>query len=156
MNYTLKLFITTPSAVLVDNRSVIAVRAMDESGSFGILPNHTDLVTALDDSVVRWRDDSNNTSYCAVRRGVLMVMNGDSVRIACREGLTGTELTKLKQRVRELRTEQTDADREETLRQMRMHTQAMRHIMGYLGNTPSQVAGSTSSVMIQDRSRLSP
>lgn len=132
MNSFLRLIITTPSTVLVDGHATRSVRAHDASGSFGILPNHIDLITVLDDSVVRWSDMSDKTHYCAVRRGVLMVSEGKLVRIACREGLTGDNLTQLDARIRDSRTLETDKNREETTRQMRLHTQTMRHIMGFL------------------------
>jgi F-type H+-transporting ATPase subunit epsilon len=128
----LHLIITTPTAVLVDDKAVRSVRATDSSGCFGILPKHTDLITVLVDSVVRWHDISKTLHYCAVRRGVLMVGLGATVSIACREGLTGDNLELLQTQVRESRAQETDADREETIRQMRLQTQAMRQIMGYL------------------------
>ena len=149
MTNALHLLITTPASILVNASAVVAVRATDSSGSFGILPNHTDLVTALDDSVIRWRNDVDNTTYCAVRRGVLMVINGNTVRIACREGLVGSSLSELNIRVREYREQETDTDREEASRQMRLRTQAMRRIMGYLGNTAAPMEGNASTTSLQ-------
>ena len=51
----MRLLITTPTAVIVDEQHVVAVRAEDESGSFGILNGHADYLTALTVSVVSWR-----------------------------------------------------------------------------------------------------
>jgi len=132
MKPALQLIITTPTAVLFEGGRIRSVRATDASGSFGILANHIDLITVLEDSVVRWRDEANQVHFCALRRGVLTVANGCVVRIACREGLTGDNLPQLNACVREFRANVEDADRNETTRQMRLHAQAMRHIVGYL------------------------
>ena len=48
----MRLLITTPTAVVIDDPNVVAVRAEDESGSFGILNGHADFLTALTVSVV--------------------------------------------------------------------------------------------------------
>jgi len=42
MSAGLHLLISTPVAVLVDADDVVAVRAEDESGSFGIRPGHAE------------------------------------------------------------------------------------------------------------------
>jgi F-type H+-transporting ATPase subunit epsilon len=55
MSGTLHLTVTTPAQILVEAGNVVAVRAEDQSGSFGILPGHADLLTVLVPSVVRWR-----------------------------------------------------------------------------------------------------
>ena len=52
----MRLLITTPTAVVIDDPDVVAVRAEDESGGFGILKGHADLLTALTVSIVSWRD----------------------------------------------------------------------------------------------------
>ena len=67
-------------------RIVASVRAEDESGSFGILPGHADLLTVLPPSVVRWHGADGVERFCAVDGGVLTVTAGRNVAIACREG----------------------------------------------------------------------
>ena len=68
----MRLLITTPTAVIVDERDVVAVRAEDESGSFGILDGHADFLTALTVSVVSWHraDDRQTVLRGAARRAV--------------------------------------------------------------------------------------
>jgi len=73
MNSTLHLTITTPQQILVTAENVVAVRAEDRSGSFGVLPGHADLLTALIPSVVRWRTAEGAVRFCAVRGGVFTV-----------------------------------------------------------------------------------
>ena len=51
----MKLRITTPLEVVVDEDGVQALRAEDSSGGFGILAGHADFLTSLAISVVRWK-----------------------------------------------------------------------------------------------------
>ncbi len=43
----MRLRITTPLAVVIDEDAVLALRAEDASGSFGIQPLHADFLTSL-------------------------------------------------------------------------------------------------------------
>jgi F-type H+-transporting ATPase subunit epsilon len=69
MSGGVRLTIATPAAVLVDVDGVRSLRAEDQSGAFGVLPGHADLVTVLPPSVLRW-----TRSYAglvtASRRGI--------------------------------------------------------------------------------------
>ena len=58
----MRLRIVTPLAVVIDEDGVLALRAEDASGSFGILERHADFLTSLAISVVSW------TSRDATRR----------------------------------------------------------------------------------------
>ena len=62
----MRLLIATPTEVIADDADVVSVRAEDESGSFGILDHHADLLTALTVSVVGWRRADGHQRYCAV------------------------------------------------------------------------------------------
>ena len=93
----MRLLITTPTAVVIDEPDVVAVRAEDESGSFGILNGHADFLTALTVSVVSWHRTDDRQRFCAVRRGVLSVTKGSEVAIATREALPGDDLDHLEQ-----------------------------------------------------------
>lgn len=48
------LLIATPQRILVNRDDIVALRAEDASGSFGLLPGHVDFLTVLSPSVVRW------------------------------------------------------------------------------------------------------
>ena len=89
---TLHLTITTPTNMLVDQEDVVALRAEDRSGGFGILPGHTEFLTALPASVVRWHTRGGRTRYCAVQGGLMTVEGGTRIAIACRRGMTGEDL----------------------------------------------------------------
>ena len=68
---------------------LLAVRAEDATGSFGILPRHADFLTSLAISVVSWESGDTTRHYCAVRRGVLTVRGGHDIAVATREAVPG-------------------------------------------------------------------
>ncbi|PWB80049.1 MAG: F0F1 ATP synthase subunit epsilon [Methylocystaceae bacterium] len=131
MTDLLRLTIATPSTLLVDAADVSSVRAEDESGSFGILPGHADLLTVLPASVVRWRAASGD-GFCALRGGVLTVTGGARVAIACRQAILGETLETLESAVRAMRATQLDTVRRARVEQTRLHTRAVRQLMRYL------------------------
>ena len=135
MSGSLHLIVTTPGQILVDSGDVAAVRAEDESGSFGILPGHADLLTALVPSVVRWRTGDGAAHFCAVRGGVFAVSEGHNVSIGCREGVLGTSLEDLEAKVRAIRAQQVEADRKARVEQVRLHALAVRQLLRYLRPT---------------------
>jgi F-type H+-transporting ATPase subunit epsilon len=91
---TLHLTVTTPAQILVDTGDVAAVRAEDETGSFGILPGHADLLTVLVPSVVRWRTTDGAARFCAVHEGVFTVTAGRNVAVACRPMISFVDWSK--------------------------------------------------------------
>ncbi len=72
MSGTFLLRIMTPLAIIVDQPAV-SLRAVDASGSFGILPGHADFLTRLAVSVVTWTTPESAPQFCAVRGGALTV-----------------------------------------------------------------------------------
>lgn len=129
MNRLLHLSITTPVSVLATVSDVRSIRAEDASGSFGILPGHTDLLTVLSPSVVRWTGADGQTHYCAVRGGVFSMTGGDHAAIACRQGVLGDDLVTLQQDIAAARAAETEADRKARVEQLRLHAQAVRQLM---------------------------
>ncbi len=128
----MRLLITTPDGVVVNADDVIAVTAEDASGSFGILPGHADLVTALEVSVMSWAERDGRRRYCALRGGVLHVRDGSEVAVATQEALIADDLDRLDAQV----LEKLRADAEEE-RAARVHTEqlrlrAMRQILTFL------------------------
>jgi F-type H+-transporting ATPase subunit epsilon len=135
MSGSLHLIVTTPGQILVDSSDVAAVRAEDESGGFGILPGHADLLTTLVPSVVRWRTSNGAAHFCAVRGGVCAVSEGRNISIACREGVLGTSLEELEAQVRAVHAEQIEADRKARVEEVRLHALAVRQLLRYLRPT---------------------
>jgi len=131
----MRLLITTPTAVMVDDPDVVAVRAEDESGSFGILNGHADFLTALTVSVVSWHRADDRRRFCAVRRGVLSVTKGSKgseVAIATREAIPGDDLDHLEQVVLAQFREALDAERVARIESLRLQMKAIRQIVRYL------------------------
>ena len=125
----MRLLITTPTAVVVDDGDVVAVRAEDESGSFGILAGHADLLTALNLSIVSWHHADDRQRFCAVRRGVLSVTDGNEVAVATREAISSDDLDHLEQVVLKGFRDTLEAERLARLESLQLQMKAMRQIM---------------------------
>ncbi|MCE5972053.1 F0F1 ATP synthase subunit epsilon [Sinirhodobacter sp. WL0062] len=130
----LSLRIATPMTVAVDATQVRSVRAEDASGAFGVWPGHADFLTVLGASVLRWRGQGEKVwHYCALRGGVLRVVDGARVEVACREAVVGDDLAALQAVVSEDAARRADEARRARGEQMRLHTRAIRSLMQHLG-----------------------
>jgi F-type H+-transporting ATPase subunit epsilon len=124
--------ITTPTAVLIDDSGVAAVRAEDESGSFGILAGHADFLTALTISIVSWKRSDGMRRYCAVRYGVLSVRDGSLVAVATREAVIGDDLAHLEHVVLTGFRDNIEAERAARTASLQLQMNAIRQIVRYL------------------------
>lgn len=66
----------------------------DASGSFGILPGHVRMMTALDVGLVRFRVGANDWHYLALPGGILCA-GGDRVTICTRRCLHDTDFRRM-------------------------------------------------------------
>ncbi len=128
----MRLRIVTPLAVVVDEDGVLALRAEDASGGFGILPHHADFLTSLAISVVGWKTGGGKRRYCAVRHGVLSVTGGRDIAIATREAVTGDDLATLDQTVLAGFRADLETERTEHVESTRLQLYAIRQIMRHL------------------------
>jgi len=128
----MRLLITTPTAIVVDETNVSSVRAEDDSGSFGILPGHADLLTALNISIVSWHAAGNRIRYCAVRRGVLSVNGGAEVAVATREAIAGNDLDRLEETVLNEFRKRSETERASRTESLQLQMKAIRQIVRYL------------------------
>ncbi len=128
----MRLLIATPTSVVIDEPDVAAVRAEDESGSFGILDGHAEFLTVLRVSVVSWHHGDDRQRFCAVRRGVLSVRNGSEVAIATREAIAGADLARLEDVILTQFRETLEAERTARTESLRLQMQAIRQIVRYL------------------------
>ena len=131
----MKLTITTPLSVIVEEDGVLALSAEDASGGFGIQPGHADFLTSLAVGVVSWQSRDEARHHCAVRGGVLTVSPGragQEVAIATREAVTGDDLATLDAAI--LSRFQADAEAERTERAdgTRLQLDAIRQIVSRL------------------------
>jgi F-type H+-transporting ATPase subunit epsilon len=125
----MRLLITDPTAVAADEPDVTSLRAEDESGGFGILTGHADMLTVLPVSVVSWRSADGTQGCCAVRQAVLTVQGGNRISVASREARRGTDLDTLEATVLVQFRAEDEAERTGRVAAMRLHTEAVRRIV---------------------------
>ncbi|MBU6464217.1 MAG: F0F1 ATP synthase subunit epsilon [Bradyrhizobium sp.] len=128
----MRLLITTPTEIVVDESNVSSARAEDDSGSFGILRGHADLLTALNISIVSWHAADNRVRYCAVRRGVLSATGGTEVAIVTREAIAGDDLDHLEAIVLDEFRERSETERASRAESLQLQMKAIRQIVRYL------------------------
>ncbi len=129
----MKLTIATPEGLLLDRDGVVALRAQDETGAFGILPGHAPFLTALAASVVSWRDADEAEGHCAVRGGILTVRgHGQEIAIVTRQGFLGDDIAKLEATLREALAAAAERERAERVSTAQMQAAAIRRIIGLL------------------------
>jgi len=128
----MKLRIITPLSVVVDEDDVLALRAEDATGNFGILPGHADFLTSLAIGVVSWKDSGGTRHYCAVRRGVLSVTAGREIAIATREAVAGDDLATLAETVLARFRAEIETERVERVDSTRLQLNAIRQIVSHL------------------------
>ena len=128
----MRLRIITPLAIVVDEDGVVALRAEDASGSFGIQERHADFLTTLAISVVSWNSNDATRHYCAVHRGVLSVTAGHDISIATREAVTGDDLATLDRTILARFRADIETERMERVESTRLQLNAIRHIVDHL------------------------
>jgi F-type H+-transporting ATPase subunit epsilon len=125
----LKLIVTTPLQIVLQEDAVISLRAEDASGDFGIRPGHTDFLTVIDAGVMRWRTAEGPWRYCALRGGIFNVTGGNEVRVACREAIISDNLASLRPRVAAARKEALDESRRARAQGVKLYAHAVRRLM---------------------------
>jgi F-type H+-transporting ATPase subunit epsilon len=90
---TLTLEILVPDGSVVQTEAV-AVRAVDGTGSFGLLPGHEDFCAALVPSILIYRDTEGEERYVAVDGGVL-VLEDDRVSVVTREAVLSSDMERV-------------------------------------------------------------
>ncbi len=128
----MRLRITTPLSVVIDEDGILALRAEDATGGFGILPGHAAFLTSLTISVVRWTGADGTRRYCAVRRGVLTITAGQEIAVATREAISGNDLTTLDLIVLNRFRSDINMERTQRVESIRLQLNAIRQIVSYL------------------------
>ncbi len=128
----MRLRIVTPLSVVIDEDNVLALRAEDATGNFGILPHHADFLTSLAISVVSWESNDGTLHHCAVRCGVLSVRDGQDVAVATREAVPGDDLATLDATVLARFRTNIETERTEHVENTRLQLNAIRQIMSHL------------------------
>ena len=128
----MRLLITDPTRVVADHADIASLRAEDESGGFGILTGHADLLTVLTVSVLSWQHRDGRPGYCAVQRGVLTVRGGQTIAVATRQAELGDDLETLEAQVLAQCQGELDAERTGRVAALRLQAQAVRRIVAAL------------------------
>ncbi len=128
----MKLRIVTPLSMVVEEDDILALRARDASGSFGILPGHADFLTSLSICVIDWKRRDGARHFCAVRRGVLAVREGREIGVATREAIAGDALATLENVVITRFRAEIDAERSARIASTQLQLSAIRQIMNHL------------------------
>ena len=128
----MRLRIVTPLAVVINEGDVLAVRAEDATGGFGILPGHADFLTSLMISVVRWTGTDGVRRYCAVRRGLLSVTAGREIAVATREATPGDDIATLDETVLSRFRADIDLERTQRVESTLLQLNAIRQIVSRL------------------------
>jgi F-type H+-transporting ATPase subunit epsilon len=148
----MRLTVATPLGIVFETDDVSHLRAEDETGAFGLLPGHADFLTALEVSVITWRDKHGAEHHVAVHGGMLEVRGGDAIVVATPEAVYGDDLVYLetdvlvafRRRLEEERTARTDSQR--------LHLAALRQICHFLKpESASAVPGGTLKFVRLDR-----
>ncbi len=128
----MRLTVTTPLSIAVDEDGVLVLSAEDASGGFGIQPYHADFLTSLAVGVVSWKSKDDTRHYCAVRGGVLTVSGGQAIAIATREAVTGDDLASLDKTILARFRADLEAERSERVDSTRLQLSAIRQIVSHL------------------------
>ncbi len=96
---TMTVSLRLPAGVLYDG-SAEELMAYAENGSFGILPNHIDFVTALVPCVLVLKTQAGAEQLFGIDEGIL-VKHGPHVDICVRRAARGNDLKSLKTTIRE-------------------------------------------------------
>ena len=136
----MKLRITTPGAIVVDEDDIASLRAEDETGSFGVLERHADFLTVLTLSVVSWRRGDGEEGFCAVRGGILTVRNGSDIEIATREAVVSNDLDQMEHVVVSGFQKARESAQAEHAAAAQMEMRAIQRIVRYL-RAPNSLSG---------------
>jgi F-type H+-transporting ATPase subunit epsilon len=92
------LEILLPFQVFADVTGVSRIVAEGSAGSFGLLPQRLDCVTALVPGILIYQTDAEGEIFLAVDRGVL-VKAGPEVMVSVRRAQRGADLASLREAV---------------------------------------------------------
>jgi len=94
----LQLEILLPFAVFLASSSVSRIVVMTPSGSYGLLPNRLDCVTAVSPGILSYSTPAGEEFNVAIDRGML-IKTGTQVRVCVRRAMGSAELGDLRHAV---------------------------------------------------------
>lgn len=93
---SMRLTIYQPSEIVLDEE-IVKVTGESPAGSFGILPRHVDMVTALVPGILAYETSAGKEVFVALNGGIL-TKQGDRIAVATRTAVRG-ELGALKKAI---------------------------------------------------------
>ena len=107
----MNLKILLPFRVFEQKTGVLRIVAESTEGSFGLLPNRLDCVTALVPGILVFETEADGEVFVAVDEGIL-VKSGYEVSISVRQAIGGTDLALLRNSVQQefLTLDQSERD----------------------------------------------
>jgi len=94
----INLKILLPFRIFAEKSGISRIVAETREGSFGLLPQRLDCVTALAPGILVYESEAEGEVYVAVDEGVL-VKTGPEVLVSVRRALSGTDLGQLRDAV---------------------------------------------------------
>lgn len=94
----MNLKVLLPFGIFTDQSEVLRIVAETREGSFGLLPNRLDCVTALAPGILTYETAAKGEVFVAIDEGVL-VKTGPDVRVSVRRALVGASLDQLRESV---------------------------------------------------------
>ena len=91
----INLKILLPFRIFAEKSGISRIVAETREGSFGLLPQRLDCVTALAPGILVYESEAEGEVYVAVDEGVL-VKTGPEVLVSVRRALSGTDLGQLR------------------------------------------------------------
>jgi len=95
----MNLKILLPFRVFARKTGVARIVAETSAGSFGLLPNRLDCVTALVPGILIFETEEESEVYVAVDEGIL-VKTGPEVLVSVRNAIEGNDLASLRESVK--------------------------------------------------------
>ena len=95
---SMQLKILLPSGIFIEKRGISRIVAETIQGSFGLLPNRLDCVSALVPGIFTYETSEEGERHVAIDRGIL-VKAGDTVLVSVRHAIGGKELGQLHEAV---------------------------------------------------------
>jgi len=106
----MKVTLLLPDSPLFEGRAT-AMTAVAQNGSFGILPNHVDFITALVPSVMTLELIEGAEAIFGIDEGIL-IKNEDCVTVAVLRAVRGSDLEALQAEVQTKFIEMDDEERQ--------------------------------------------
>lgn len=123
----MRLRIVLPDRLRLDTE-VRRIVAEAPDGSFGLLPNHIDFVSALAPGILVYEDTEGREHYAGIQTGTLVKI-GDEVRVATANAVFGDDLETLQRRARTVFREAEERERTARSALARLEAQMVRRFL---------------------------